>query len=519
MSSRDHCSTQSRQDGLPRCGLLIAVCGIAAALAGIARADDATAEYFEGLRQRRLFGVAEGHCFDRLKQQNLARALRAELTLELSRTFAEHAKFTTGAEQADLWNRAVQVLDDFLAANPEHPQAVLFEGQRALVQTSRAEFLGWQVELAPHDPSHRQTAQAAFATALDDLKELEQSLAERLHTAADRRAAGDDVPPHEVRSLLYNVRFQIGRSLVARAKLRETGDADRAADLLDAENWLRPLAGGVPGDELTWMSQLALAECMRIKGDHQQALRMYEEIEKANPPRDVQDRAVAERVRLALDVGRPDDAASLLVDYRRTRGRLPGELGYLKVQASVALWELADEKGETELAAKLLEQITAQAERAEHEVGGFWAQRARRLSMSARESSRFGGDLALSMRIAEAHYHGGRTDEAIKEYARAIEAARKSGHNDLAAQLAFTRASVQLNAHQWEPAAENFHAVVHDFPESGRAADAHLLGAYCLGRAYEAARTRGRREAYAAALDEHRRRFAESPTRTEATWM
>lgn len=57
----------------------------------ISSADDPTHSYFEGLRQRHLFGIAEGYCLNRLAQPRITDTERARYTLELIRTLAAHA--------------------------------------------------------------------------------------------------------------------------------------------------------------------------------------------------------------------------------------------------------------------------------------------------------------------------------------------------------------------------------------------------------------------------------------------
>src|SRR5713101_976079 len=67
------------------------------------RADEATARFYEQLRQRHLFSLVEAECLRRLDGKALSDRDRGEVVLELSRTYAAHACQTVGAEQDDLW--------------------------------------------------------------------------------------------------------------------------------------------------------------------------------------------------------------------------------------------------------------------------------------------------------------------------------------------------------------------------------------------------------------------------------
>src|SRR5690606_31146935 len=90
-----------------RIGLFSLLLLSAAVAAAQPPTDEATAigRYFEGLRQRGLFDLAEGEALRRLDEKP-APAAHARLVAELARTFTEHAKYVTGREQADLWARA-----------------------------------------------------------------------------------------------------------------------------------------------------------------------------------------------------------------------------------------------------------------------------------------------------------------------------------------------------------------------------------------------------------------------------
>ena len=91
---------------------------------GNLRADDVTARYFDGLRERRLFTLAEDYCRQRLSEELLPDDLRAQFTLELARTYTEHARFTAGEEQAALWSQADAVLEQYIAEHPRDPARI-----------------------------------------------------------------------------------------------------------------------------------------------------------------------------------------------------------------------------------------------------------------------------------------------------------------------------------------------------------------------------------------------------------
>src|SRR5688572_5827229 len=100
------------------CRLLHGLCFLVfgALIGGFAplHADDPVARYLEGLRQRRLFALAEAWCYERLAEPDSSPEKQAQLTLELSRTLTEHAAYTASRDRFDLWQRARATADEFL---------------------------------------------------------------------------------------------------------------------------------------------------------------------------------------------------------------------------------------------------------------------------------------------------------------------------------------------------------------------------------------------------------------------
>ena len=75
-------------------------------------ADESLGVYFEQLRVRGLFSIAESYAVSRLAQPNIARTRRIDLTIELSRTLAAHAEFASEQQQPELWKQARTVVDE-----------------------------------------------------------------------------------------------------------------------------------------------------------------------------------------------------------------------------------------------------------------------------------------------------------------------------------------------------------------------------------------------------------------------
>ena len=110
-------------------------------IASIGRADESHACYFEQLRQRGLFSLAESDAISRLAGENLSLATETELTIELSRTLAEHARFAPDAERDELWERAHSLVQDLIDRDRTNPLPILLAGPLASVAGSTGEWL------------------------------------------------------------------------------------------------------------------------------------------------------------------------------------------------------------------------------------------------------------------------------------------------------------------------------------------------------------------------------------------
>lgn len=477
-----------------------------------------TQRYFYELRQRRLFGLAEDACRQMLADDGLSRAQRLELTIELSRSLAEHAKFTIGEEQSDLWQSAVQVVDDQLQRGNRYPQRLRLQVQKALVLGGRGEFLRWQVELSPYDPSLRHSARDALRTAIVECKGLQQPLAAQILNLGQRPPVAGELRREDVRRLQSNVRFRLGLALLDYADLFDNASAERVSAIIDAEALFRRLAGGLPDQLLTQRSQLMLMKCRRLRGQLGGLADRLQKMLSASLA-ELHNEIVVERVRVLLAEGQLADAVQVTLDEQRIASKLSGELHFLRMLALLESWNLALRQDKTELAEQLMSQVRTAAERVQTQEGGYWAVRCARLLEYSQDVRKYGTSLAHLVRRAQAEYLAGEITDAIATYASVVADARKSNRPLIAASMALTRASILLDTGQFAAAEQALREMFTQFPTDINAPRAHLLWAYTLGRLYDADRTEQRRIDYANALQEHHTQYAASDTRFEAMWM
>ncbi len=482
--------------------------------AGTLSAADDIPRYFAQLRQRGLFVVAEHYALSRLDDPKLDASRRTDMVVDLSRTFAEHAWYASPQQRDELWQKALQVVQDELARMPPRPE--LLRAQEAFVAAARVRGLRWEVTIAPEDGPLRESFQESAETAVRLLGQQSTELESSLRQG--RRAAAQ-IQPIEQRQLLSAIQAELGGMLRDRAALEAGQTTQRASDLIDAAVAFRQgLAGGIDPRN-TARCRLGLADCSRLQGDFKQAREMCAAIvasDLSTSP-DLIDAVDACRVRCWLDERRPLEGAEYLLGVRQSRHVLSGELWFVQLEALLALRDVAAERQDSALSANLQAEAELALTRVAEQAGGSWTRFCQLLWERDHTQRTYGADLDKLIRTARAEYLGGRPKSAAATYAAAIAAAAQQG--ELRQELSYTRGSILLETEDFAAAAAEFQQLAAEVPLHRRTASSNLLAAYALGRLYDQDRTQARRVTYTEALELHLQRFAEDVTAEDARFM
>jgi tetratricopeptide (TPR) repeat protein len=488
-----------------------------AAQAGL---SEASLKYFRELRRRGLFRLAESYCLERLSHSGLSPAERADLSLELSRTLAEHADVVADPEQTELYNRSQSTLTDFLNDEPENPRRLLLEVQRALLPASMGHARRMLVELQPFNATARQQAIETLNTAVENLRAAEGQIAQRLKKSSGARSNDNgEIRPFELKPLLAHVRLAVGEALLDVAQLHPAGSPECVASLIAAQKALKSVSESTDDGDVLWMSRVAFVACSRLLGDHERTLRELDTFEKRSPPPEIFDRLLAERVRVLIAQKKFRDATALFARLQREPQPLAGEFGLLQIELSIAEWQAGQPGRDQKVPAQLMQSLADRAVRLRRESGGYWGSRGDLLIGRLRDAQQYGAELADLVARAESAFHAGNSREAVDLYGDAAARANAEGRPELAFQFGFTRASIEIKSQSWVEAAADLLKLAEQFPKNSRAAAAHLLAAFALGKSYDEKPSRPRREEFTRILEEHRKKFDGDPTAVEATWM
>jgi TolA-binding protein len=514
MSRRTFLALHRVTDELKIVGVtVILLCVFLLAPAG---ASEQQARFFEQLRARQLFGLAERYCLEELNRTELPPHQRIQTAYELSRTLAQHALVVPYEEQAEYWTRATLVLDQARKAVGDHQRTLLLDLQAGFIPCAEAQALRWQLELTPEDAALRKTALDLLSTGIEILSALEPVIKEKIVKPVRKDILPrDKFGPPELRELLGSLQFELGQAYFEQAGLLSTTNAERFTAIDQAEKWLGVAARSDRSSEISQTCQIQLAGCARLKINAPLAFRLLDQVDAAKPVQTIADQSTAERARVLMMQKQPADAADLLTKALKNRQPQPGELVALRIQVLIDLWRAATEKQAHALAKELDAELDKQLETLKATNPGYWPVYCEALIATARDARSLGAELADQIRL----YAAKRIPEAVAVYVAASTSAASSGKPDLAFDLSYTRGSIEVEAGFFAAAAGSFADAVAFAPKNARVADAKFLAAYALGQVYSAQPSKGNREAYITALETQRAAYPEHATAGEATWL
>ena len=479
---------------------------------------DEDSRFLQGLRQRRLFGLAETHCQRRLADPGLQDADRALLTTELIRVYAEHAANSSPEQRAGRWRLAHQLADRFQISNADHPQLVLVLVQDALAYVAQGELARREAEIAaaPDEPllAARQTIRQAVAL----WEDLDRRLPKAIQSARRRAEREADLSAAQLSSLHQSVRFQLARTYRNRALCYPPQSADRIAALSQSLDLLgKPLQELPAESKLVRRIQLDQVVCHRLLSAWEPAGQLLTHLEQQElQPVDAL-RVRAERVRLWLARNETQQALRTIELGRELNGVVSAELDFAHLETYVSLWQLAAESGDVDGKQRWQQRSIAAVEFIEQTHGPYWARRAELLLIGTGRN-RGGGSLEILVRTAADLFLKGRLDESLQTYEQASAAANAAGRSDQAFELSYKAALIERQRKHNREASQRFHQLAQDHHDHPAAGNAHFWAVACAAEAVKS-KTLALAD-YVELLEQHLRQWQHHPTANPvAVWL
>jgi hypothetical protein len=485
-------------------------------------AADKDERFLEGLRQRRLFELAERYCTERLAAAQRSPDAQGDLAVELIRTYALHAAHSPPDQREKLWKLARTSAAEFQRQNPRHPHGILVRMQDALTLLAQGELARQEQEAGAAADAPLEPARQALRDAAKLLADLDKELSREIPLRRRSQLKPEELTADELTSLQHNTPHQLARAYRNQALLYDAKSADQVDGLMRASELLqKPLTVLGPEEPLAWQVRLDLALCQRLLGNLDGAKEQVEQVNRDGVEPAVRLRARAEAIRIELAANNLPEARVLLLaglkEGRTLAGVTSADFDFALFEALLALWRDAESAKDEPASKRYQEQSLDLAKFLDETHGPYWGRRADQLLIRSQPGGVSAGTEILS-RAADSLYLKKEFDQAVAAYDKGAGQARAGSNLTGAFELAYKAALVQEQRQRHEDAARRFRALAMALPLHKDAAPAHLRGAW--NEAKEAARDAEGEKAYVALLAEQIATWPQSESAAQArNWL
>jgi len=496
--------------------LLLALGTVSSATAAV---DGFDQQFVDGLRQRRLFSLAEKFCLEQLdRPQRLTTTQRVHWSIELIRTYSGQAVNTVGPARDVSWKKAADVARQFEIGNPNHPRLPLVQVQAALALLAQGELARMEAEVGATPDEALALARTTIRAAAKKLEAIDEHLTKAIPLAARNARQPDALTGAELSSLQQNVRYQWARALRNQALCYPAGSPDRVAALTQTAKMLEKPLQILPADDpLVARIKIDQSVCHRLLGELKIAATMLNGLDTVDHSDLIRLVARAESIRLLVTARQLDQALKTLDKGRAINGTDSPELDFAYLEVYVAKWRLAGSSPGSNDSTEWEKRSIATLEFIEQTHGPYWARRAEMLLVGANHGAG-SGNVSILVRAARDLYLKGRLVEALVAYDKAAEVAQKANDEQQAFALAYKAALIEQQRQRHHHARIRFHELAHSHLTNPLSSNAHLLAIVNL--AQEARADANLLSDYSTWLNEHLRIWPSSETAdTARLWL
>ena len=474
------------------------------------------AHFLDGLRQRRLYSLAESYCRRRLAEADvaepdLADARRIRLITELSRCYAERALHSQGADRNKDWARAIAVIDDWSQQYEQDSRYLVARVQQSLVVLARGELARQETEDQSEDARDWEPVRSHLRQSVAQLETVQSAVAREMRAPLTAPA---QLANHELASLQANVQYQLSRAYRNRALTYAPVSADRISDLTLSLEQLRPLAQMSADPSIGWASKLDEIKCYRALGDLSHAAELAASLlsENNGPQRRLQ--VEAERIRLALAAD--NLPLALQIAESIDQSTCPAETDYAVLEMLVTAWLAAED--DQAKAAIWQDRIATSLKAMGRNHGAFWRNRGGALVASVARTGTHSNHLDLMVQTAQSLYASRQWEQAVQAYLRAAEQANALGDADRAFRLKLTAARIESDRGQDEAAIQLWRESSLQRAQHPEAPHAHWLAIGAAARKSAALLPAAAMKQYEQLLEEHLAHWPNADTTQPARW-
>ncbi|MCH2177406.1 MAG: hypothetical protein MK106_01260 [Mariniblastus sp.] len=440
----------------------------------------------QGLRQRRLFDLADQLCRQYLSNPELDATQRVQLQLELIRTLLAEAIATPLAERAAVWRRVDLAITDFRNAYPDHPRKLLIEVQQALAHQTRGNLLVQEIAAEIGGPAEKDKALVELRNASRQIKQVESEIDRLIPAQRGRRLGEHELSVDQLLNLRRNLRFQEAQTNLIKAQLYAPDDRLNRLDTLSLVSGRldEVLRQSNPDQSLWWQAQIKRMKCYTLLGDNAAAEAVFRELPLKQLPAAQAVSLLEQRTDAAVASGKTENVTELLNAVQQNRSSSPTlQLSVLRLYIHLA--KQASDPAVRSQWQGVASQLTQTIETTN---GPYWGRRAELILIGPTVRSNpndvtgaaadMGTDFNLLIRVGDQAVRKANMTDAIRAFKNAAVVAQKKGNAEqsLLANVRLSQVHESRKDHQL--AAEVLIAAALENTRFPLASAAHLRGCW-----------------------------------------
>lgn len=483
-------------------------------MSACAQEFDLQRDYFNGLRTRGLFVIAEDYAVSRLNSPDLLPADRARMTVELAQTLVQHATQSTPSQRDELWQEAERLLMNFIESNPQNPRLMEVQVELGLLPSMIGEFHAWNVRVNPQNQAAIRQAIGQYEAAIPKLNQTISLIHSTSPQTTSTQVADGALEKSELSLLTQQLQFHIAQAKFFLAKHDASG-ANKAGFLIEVQDLLNQLSKDRDRSIWTMKAKLQLARLASYQGESKRAESILNSLKMNSDEFGMTNEVFAELARVHIENNEIDKGLELLFSAIPSQPLAADELRAVAVEGLLAARKIALQKNDQ----KLAEDVLTEAKSQHQLTHGKWHQLTAARLQQVERSMNLGDELATLVSQAESAFQSGNLKTAVENYRKAAAAANRDQKQNLAVQYAFTAGSIEIQQQHWSDAVEVFHEIVQQFPGHEQASQAALMKSYALGQSYVQTPSSENRNRYEEALNFIVEKYPETTSAVEAAWM
>ncbi len=475
-------------------------------------------EFVAGLRERRLYDLAESYCNAQLKE-NLNPTERNEIILELIRTQIAVASHASADKQEALWNRADQTAASYAAGEKGRPRSIMLNVQHAMLPLIRAQLLRREIEYR----GSQQAAVQQFGLAQLRLsrERLRKSLSDVSNLKSERvrsRPRNEHfLTMDQLIALEKNVQFQMTTCDLNRGLFYPESDRDnRRATLIGALDGLQKISSQLTADDSLWFSvKIREIQANRLLKKFAVCGQIIGKLNRQTWNEYQQQQLLNEVLQVDLAMGNLDRAAETIRERNLEQPHAFQPLDITIVRAALKRASTATEDKQKK---DWQDFAIGYADQVKQYHGRYWGRLADLLMVDVAKTRALPSNVQILVRLGEEYLRKKQIEKAIETFDSAFEIATEEDDDNLAFSLGYRSAVLLQQTKKHDDAADRFRLLANRFTKHRSAPSTHLLA--CWNKARASASDAAKRNEYEQLLKENINQWPDSESANRAkSWL